>query len=216
MWFPIQFLSFYLSNQLYWYIPSFTKKNLEVLRFFISTGCRARQLWLLARHGTRNPGTKAMKKMAHHLPLLREFILENHLHGSGSLCSDDRKLTETTFNGYSNKVKLLFLTVKNLQKWRFRAVVDENKYLVDEGFDELQDLGRRFQSRFDELLTRSFDNSSYIVNPIFIVLCTADDGRKNLVGLSCLLAELQRGRNETDISENYEEPRISLTVDQST
>ena len=135
MWFPIQFLSFYLSNQLYWYIPSFTKKNLEVLRFFISTGCRARQLWLLARHGTRNPGTKAMKKMAHHLPLLREFILENHLHGSGSLCSDDRKLTETTFNGYSNKVKLLFLTVKNLQKWRFRAVVDENKYLVDEGFD---------------------------------------------------------------------------------
>lgn len=55
------------------------------------------------------------------------------------------------------------VTVSNLKKWRFRGDVTADKVLVDEGFDELEDLGDRFQDRFEGLLTKPFTNKSYIV-----------------------------------------------------
>lgn len=106
-------------------------------------GCSARQLWILSRHGTRNPGTKEMEKMQSELPKLRDSILLNHYEGNkGSLCQDD---------------------LDNLKDWKFSANVDDNKFLVREGQKEMLSLAHRYRSRFPSLLERPFNNESYKV-----------------------------------------------------
>lgn len=77
------------------------------------------------------------------LPVLRDAILKNHKEKRGSLCEDD---------------------LENLEDWEFRANVTEDKFLVKEGHEELKNLGDRFQERFPELLTRPFENDSYVVS----------------------------------------------------
>lgn len=106
-------------------------------------GCFAQQFWFLSRHGTRNPGTKDMNKMNSILPIFRDNILLNHKAGRGSLCKDD---------------------LNNLEKWKFRANLTDDKFLVREGYKELAGLGNRYQDRFTSLLTKPFINSSYIVS----------------------------------------------------
>lgn len=103
-------------------------------------GCQAQQFWILSRHGTRNPGTKEMTQLKTELPNLREIIIKNHKEGRGELCEDD---------------------LDNLEEWEFRANVEDDKFLVKEGYKELKGLGERFQERFPELLTRPFINESY-------------------------------------------------------
>ena len=103
----------------------------------------ARQFWLMSRHGTRNPGTEDMMELETKLQSLRKQIVNNHNEGRGSLCEDD---------------------LDNLSEWKFLANVTEDKFLVKEGYKELQGLGDRFQDRFPNLLTRPFDNDSYIVS----------------------------------------------------
>lgn len=109
----------------------------------LDIGCVAQQFWLLARHGSRNPTTKDMIKLKSVLPLIQREIVSNYKAGRGSLCKDD---------------------IKNLEKWKFHADVDDGELLVKEGFKELKGIGDRFQHRFRSLLTRPFVNSSYIVN----------------------------------------------------
>ncbi|KAK4014322.1 hypothetical protein OUZ56_026848 [Daphnia magna] len=104
-------------------------------------GCVAQQFWLFARHGSRNPTTKDMIKLKSVLPLIQREIVSNYKAGRGSLCKDD---------------------IKNLEKWKFHADVDDGELLVKEGFKELKGIGDRFQHRFRTLLTRPFVNSSYI------------------------------------------------------
>jgi len=48
-------------------------------------GCEAKSFWLLARHGTRNPGDDDILEMAARLPEIQKVILENHSHGKGKL-----------------------------------------------------------------------------------------------------------------------------------
>jgi hypothetical protein len=54
--------------------------------------------------------------------------------------------------------------IKNLVEWRFRASVTDEKFPVNEGYAELEDLGDRFQERFETLLTKPFVNESYVVS----------------------------------------------------
>ena len=49
----------------------------------ILPGCEAKSFWLVARHGTRNPGKKAIKKIKKHVPRLRDKIVENFENGKG-------------------------------------------------------------------------------------------------------------------------------------
>lgn len=109
-----------------------------------------KQFWLLSRHGTRNPGTKDMKKLQEKLPLIFKNIKYNFKEGRGSLCDDD---------------------ISELGDWRFIANVTEDKYLVDEGVRELKGLGYRFHKRFPSLLTKPFVNESYVVNLPKIIYC---------------------------------------------
>ena len=132
---------------------------------FLYEDCEAKQFWLLARHGTRNPGTEDMQELEKALPLIRKMIVDNHSQGLGSLCVDD---------------------IDNLLDWRFRANVTEDKFLVKEGYKELEGLGDRFQDRFPGLLTKTFTNESYVVRKrrknlqsqvsigVFIFSCSSD------------------------------------------
>jgi multiple inositol-polyphosphate phosphatase/2,3-bisphosphoglycerate 3-phosphatase len=102
----------------------------------------AQQFWLLSRHGSRNPSTEEMLTLKSILPLIQNEIISNHKAGKGSLCKDD---------------------IENLEKWIFRANVNDDEFLVKEGFKELEDIADRYQDRFPKLLTKPFINSSYIV-----------------------------------------------------
>lgn len=105
----------------------------------------------MSRHGTRNPGTEDMMELRDKLPLMRTNILKNHKDGRGGLCNDD---------------------LENLEDWEFRANVTEDKFLVNEGYKELKDLGDRFQERFEDLLTKPFVNESYIVGLVIFLKST--------------------------------------------
>lgn len=105
-------------------------------------GCEAQLFWFLSRHGTRNPGTEDMVKLKNELPILRQAINENHKEGRGNLCLDD---------------------LDNLNDWKFHTNTSESKYLVREGYKELNGIGERYQDRFPKLLTRPFANESYTI-----------------------------------------------------
>ena len=123
----------------------FTKhKSLNYIPLLLQiTGCVAKQFWILSRHGTRNPGTKDMKKLNETLPEILRKIKFNHKAKLGRLCEED---------------------IANLDVWEFRANITEDKHLVTEGFRELKGLGFRFQKRFPSLLSKPFVNASYVVN----------------------------------------------------
>jgi hypothetical protein len=42
------------------------------------SGCEARALWQLVRHGTRNPGDDDIELMRSRGPELRDAVVENH------------------------------------------------------------------------------------------------------------------------------------------
>ena len=86
-----------------------------------------------------------MTQMRDQLPLKVKEILNNHKEKRGTLCEDD---------------------LENLEDWKFIANVTEDKFLVKEGYEELKDLGDRYQERFPALLSRPFVNESYIVSKI--------------------------------------------------
>ena len=88
-----------------------------------------------------------MVKLKNELPILRQAINKNHKEGRGNLCLDD---------------------LDNLNDWKFHTNTSESKYLVREGYKELNGIGERYQDRFPKLLTRPFANESYTVNNIYI------------------------------------------------
>ncbi len=47
------------------------------------SGCRAKSFWLLARHGSRNPGDDDISQMEIRGPEIQAAILDNHQHGKG-------------------------------------------------------------------------------------------------------------------------------------
>ena len=51
--------------------------------FSTSSGCSAKSYWLLARHGSRNPGDDDIAKMLSRGPELRDLVLKNHEEGRG-------------------------------------------------------------------------------------------------------------------------------------
>ena len=46
--------------------------------FLFSLDCKPIQIWMLIRHGTRNPAKGEIKGMKHDLPELQRRIIENH------------------------------------------------------------------------------------------------------------------------------------------
>ena len=92
--------------------------------------CSLGLVWLLARHGTRNPSLADMKEMATSLPKLRENILAAWEDGKTGLDSEK---------------------VEALREWRWEKAGEEDNVLTSSGQLELWLLGRRFGDRLSGL-----------------------------------------------------------------
>ncbi|XP_074105942.1 multiple inositol polyphosphate phosphatase 1 [Cotesia typhae] len=103
------------------------------------SGCKAKKIWLLIRHGTRYPKKKVIATMAR-LEEFRDEILKS--------CKDKKcQLTEEQQT--------------NLANWRFSIGQNEPMALAEEGGVELRGLAERFQARFPDLMPEKYDNRTY-------------------------------------------------------
>ena len=58
--------------------------NFDCKKIFLWPGCTLKSYWLLARHGSRNPGDDDIEKMLSRGPELRDLVLKNHEEGKGT------------------------------------------------------------------------------------------------------------------------------------
>ena len=101
--------------------------------------CSVGSLWLLARHGTRNPGSKDKQKMETLLPRLRDKIVAAWGAGESGLQSEQ---------------------VEALRGWRWSKGEEKDNILTSTGHLEHWLLGRRFGEQLRELgLDISLENN---------------------------------------------------------
>lgn len=105
-------------------------------------GCEAAAFWLIARHGTRNPGDDDILLMKLRGPVLRDEIVWLHGEGAGDLCQAD---------------------VDRFVAWDFNLTVADESLLTESGKLELFEMGHRFRSRFPDILALPFDTGLYYV-----------------------------------------------------
>ena len=58
--------------------------NMQNTFFLLITGCSAKSFWLLARHGSRNPGEDDISLMEIKAPEIQTAILDNYENGKGN------------------------------------------------------------------------------------------------------------------------------------
>lgn len=119
------------------YLYAGTKTPYSVVRGTIRNAsipnCKAMQIWMATRHGTRYPNKDDISIMVSRLPELQRDVIGNYeRHGSGELCNED---------------------VENLKAWKIDPCINSNasKYLTEQGKNELEALGRRFRNYFPTL-----------------------------------------------------------------
>lgn len=100
--------------------------------------CTPTKIWMLVRHGTRNPSVKLIRQMRDRLPQIRNLILNT----ASDLPED---------------------LIKALRKWEIHITDNEQKQLTHEGEEEMLRLAERMQRRFPDVLSPVYSNSSYKV-----------------------------------------------------
>lgn len=103
-------------------------------------GCEAQKIWMIVRHGTRNPSADLIIKMNDRLPEIRDLILENNSEPSERLRNSD---------------------LYALRKWKSRLEESDETILAHEGEDEMLELAERMQARFPSLFPSTYSNTSY-------------------------------------------------------
>jgi len=93
------------------------------------SGCQPQVFYMLARHGTRNPGTGDITEMQEHLPGLRDRVVEAWAEGKGELAEE---------------------TIAALIDWRFDLNIEDEGTLVEAGMAEHREMGRRWGERLNE------------------------------------------------------------------
>lgn len=103
-------------------------------------GCAAQKVWMIVRHGTRNPSTSNIESVNNRLPEIRDLILDS----------------DSVPNEYvKNRDLDLF------RKWKPHLDLrDENK-LTHEGEEEMLLLAERMQARFPNVFENVYSNTSY-------------------------------------------------------
>lgn len=119
---------------------SVANKNESVIHY---EGCHPIKIWMVVRHGTRNPGEKMISKMKLRLPALRTAIINNHNQSKGDLCDAE---------------------LANLTLWSPQVEIADQKRLVHEGEDEMLELAERIQNRIPSLLPEIYSNATFKVN----------------------------------------------------
>ncbi|XP_043251459.1 multiple inositol polyphosphate phosphatase 1-like [Colletes gigas] len=96
--------------------------------------CKPVQIWMLARHGTRYPGSNEINSIKKKLPKLQRRIIKNHeIYGNGSLCKSD---------------------IEHLKAWEVDSTLskDRQKYLTKQGEEDLRSIAARYSNYFPILL----------------------------------------------------------------
>ncbi|XP_052758193.1 multiple inositol polyphosphate phosphatase 1-like [Galleria mellonella] len=94
-------------------------------------GCVPTSVWILARHGTRNPSSYDVRHMME-TAKLKEEILNCYYKGRGQMCAED---------------------ISNLYNWKWNETMSsEPDCLVNKGYNELRQLGNRIKEKFTNLL----------------------------------------------------------------
>ena len=108
--------------------------NEEVLQV---DGCSPAVFWILARHGTRNPGDEDILMMEDELPRLRDEIVTAWQEGRGSMREED---------------------IIRMIEWSFDLSIEDENILTKSGHQEHQQMGSRWRSRLGDFIT---DTSRY-------------------------------------------------------
>ncbi|KAF5307959.1 hypothetical protein FQR65_LT06526 [Abscondita terminalis] len=98
-------------------------------------GCVPTKVWMILRHGTRNPTAKLIKQMKEDLRMIRDEIL---------LYSD--------LNRYQREA---------LKTWQIRLNTNDANTLAEEGKLEMFLLARRMQKRFPSMFPLTYSNQTY-------------------------------------------------------
>ncbi|XP_055533892.1 multiple inositol polyphosphate phosphatase 1 [Wyeomyia smithii] len=98
-------------------------------------GCRVSKVWGLFRHGTRNPSQKVIEAMNNDLVGIRDDILHH-----GKLCQKELDM---------------------FRLWRPMLTPEQEKLLVEEGADEMLQIGQRFRQRYGEVLPIRYQQGDF-------------------------------------------------------
>jgi len=92
------------------FLEDFTFKsilpNSPINLIIYGKGCEAKSIWLLVRHGSRNPGKKDIKKFTKNAEVLKKKIVENNIE-SGAFCENDLNIFQSwSFNLTSGNIQV--------------------------------------------------------------------------------------------------------------
>lgn len=99
-------------------------------------GCQPEKIWMLIRHGTRNPSKRYIDIMDTRLPIIRNYIVKS-------------------------KNSLLKSDIDAFKKWQNKLDDKDEKKLTHEGESEMIELAERMQSRYPTLLQNIYSNTSF-------------------------------------------------------
>ncbi|XP_041977537.1 multiple inositol polyphosphate phosphatase 1-like [Aricia agestis] len=105
----------------------------------IYPGCEAKKVWMLLRHGTRQPSTKDINNINIKLKDLKLEILSQNI----------------------EKVILSKEQLKIFENWDINLSPEEQKFLTYEGQDEMILTAERMQKRFPKIITEEYSNKTY-------------------------------------------------------
>ncbi|XP_057666688.1 multiple inositol polyphosphate phosphatase 1 isoform X1 [Diorhabda carinulata] len=103
-------------------------------------GCTPKKVWMVIRHGTRNPKYSLIEQMNNRLPEIKKIVLD-----SSALPNEFIKYRDMDL----------------LRKWKISLDPDEKNKLTHEGEEEMLILAERMQSRFPNLFDEVYSNTSY-------------------------------------------------------
>ena len=95
-------------------------------------GCSPAMIWILARHGTRNPDDAHILMMASDLPRLRDAIVTAWQEGIGYMEEED---------------------IIRMIEWSFDLEFGDGNILTESGHQEHQQMGSRWRSRLGDFMT---------------------------------------------------------------
>ena len=137
-------------------------------------GCSAKQLWLLVRHGTRNPGDDDILDMKTRGVQIQESIIKNHAEGKGKTCLVYLTKKEHFLDEPNQHIYLLLFPrntlghlseekVKGIKAWTLDLNVEDEDLLTEAGRLELKQIGERYKKRLPTL----FDPSAKVYSSFY-------------------------------------------------
>lgn len=105
--------------------------------------CEPTKFWLVSRHGTRIPATANLANIIGNYERLHRQVLSNYDSGRTSLCASDIEL------------------IRHWQ-WDQNITLDVAQHLVLTGWNELNNLAKRYQSAFPSILPTAYTPNDYL------------------------------------------------------